>query len=157
MILVERRRTGHVAAGVIERIDRSARRRAGVKCAARGARRRSVEATGSQRGRNLESQEEDNRSTASHGQQRRVRDAFLAEGRALAGRQLLFGPAGCMAEFMQQRRRLRENERNQREADEPMSATRTQDSTLRSVGRNTSGNTGVPLSPPHRPLSPPCL
>ncbi len=131
MILVELKRVGREGAGVIERIDRSARRRAGEKSAARGAQHRGFEATGSQRARDLESQEKDDRGTTGHDQQRRVRDAFLAEGRALAGRELLVGPAGGMAEFMQQRRRLREQERNQREGDQPMATGRTQDDSLR--------------------------
>ena len=116
---------------MIERIDRSARRSAGEKGAVRGAQHRGVEATGSQRARSLEGQEKHDGSTAGHGQQRRVRDAFLAEGRALAGRELLVGPAGGMAQFMQQRRRLREQERNQREGDQPMATGRTQDDSLR--------------------------
>lgn len=120
-----------MAAGVIERIDRSARRSAGEKCAACGAQHRGFEATGSQRARDLESQEKDDRGTAGHGQQRGVRDTFLAEGRALAGRELLVGPAGGMAEFMQQRRRLRKQERNQRESDQPMATGRIQDRSLR--------------------------
>ncbi len=120
-----------MAAGVIERIDRSARRSAGEKSAACGAQHRGFEATGSQRARDLESQEKDDRGTAGHGQQRGVRDTLLAEGRALAGRELLVGPAGGMAEFMQQRRRLREQERNQREGDQPMATGRTQDHSLR--------------------------
>ena len=124
-------RPAAMAAGVIERIDRSARRCAGEKGAARGAQRRGVEATGPQRARDLERQEEDDRGAAGHGQQRRVRDAFLAEGRAFAGRELLVGPAGGMTELMQQRRRLREQERNQREGDQPMATRRTQDDSLR--------------------------
>jgi hypothetical protein len=131
MILVECRQTSRMAVRVIERIDRSARRSAGEKSAARGAQHRGFEATGSQRARDLKSQEKDDRGTAGHGQQRRVRDAFLAEGRALAGRELLVGPAGGMAELMQQRRRLRKQERNQREGDQPMATGRTQDDSLR--------------------------
>jgi hypothetical protein len=120
-----------MAAGVSERFDRSARRCAGEKGAARGAQRRGFEAAGPQQAQALESQQEDDRSTASHGQQRRVRDAFLAEGRTLAGRELLVGSAGGMAEFMQHRRRLRKQERNQREGGQPMATRRTQDDSLR--------------------------
>jgi hypothetical protein len=131
MILVECRQASRMAAGVIERIDRSARRGAGEKTSSRGAQHRGLEATGSQCARDLERQEKDDRGTTGHGQQRRVRDAFLAEGRALAGWELLVWPAGGMAEFMQQRRRLREKERNQRAGDQPMATGRTQDDSLR--------------------------
>jgi len=131
MILVECGQTSRMAAGVIERFDRSARRSAGEKSAAGGAQHRGFEATGSQRARDLESQEKDDRGTADHGQQRGVRDTLLAEARALAGRELLVGPTGGMAEFMQQRRRLREQERNQREGDQPMATRRIQDHSLR--------------------------
>jgi hypothetical protein len=131
MILVERRLTGREAAGVIERIDRSARWGAGEKGAALGAQHRGFEATGSQRARDLESQEKDDCGTAGHGQQRGVRDTFLAEGRALASRELLVGPVGGMAELMQQRGRLREQERNQREGDQPMATGRTHGQSLR--------------------------
>jgi hypothetical protein len=138
MILVECGTTGRRRAGAIERIDRSARRSASEKSAARGARHRGVDVTGSQRTRELEGQEDDDGSTAGHGQQWRMRDAFLAEAGALAGRQLLVGPAGGMAELVQQRRRLREQERNQREDGEPMATGRTQDDTLRSRAPDTS-------------------
>jgi len=139
MILVERRLPDRDAAGVIERIDRSARRSAGEKGTERGAQRRGFEATGSQRAGDLKRQEEYDRGTAGHGQQRRVRDAFLAEAGAFPGRELLVGPAGGMTQFMQQRRRLREQERNQREADEPVTTGRTQDDALRAKAGNTSG------------------
>ena len=152
MILEERRQTDRVAAGVIERIDPSARRSAGEKSAARGARLRGVEATGSQRARDLEGQEKDERGTAGHGQQRCVRDAFLAEGRALADRELLVGPTGGMAEFMQQRRRLCEQERNQRASGQPVTTGRNQDDTLRSKGRNTNGMPRTLLAAPPRVL-----
>ena len=90
-----------MAAGVIERIDRSARRSAGEKSAVCGALHQGVAATGSQRAGNLESQEECDRCTAGHGQQRRVRDAFLAEAGAFPGRDLLVGAVGRMTHFMQ--------------------------------------------------------
>jgi len=131
MILVDQRLTGREAAGVIERIDRSARRSAGEKGAVRGAQHRGLEATGSQRARDLEGQEKYGRGTAGHGQQRRVRDAFLAEAGAFPGRELLVGPTGRMTQFMQQRRRLRKEERNQREGGQPVATGRTQDDTLR--------------------------
>ncbi|MDH4073492.1 MAG: hypothetical protein OEV41_10360 [Gammaproteobacteria bacterium] len=139
MILVELRLNGREAADVIEWIDRSARRSAGVKGAVRCAPHRNVETTGSQRAGDLESKEKDDRSTAGHGQQRRVRDAFLAEGRALAGGELLVGSAGGVTEFMQQRCRLREQERNQCKADEPVTTGRTQDDTLLAKAGDTSG------------------
>jgi hypothetical protein len=139
LILVERRLTGREAAGVIERIDRSARRSAGEKSAARGAQHRGFETTGSQRAGDLESQEEYDRGTADHGQQRRVRDAFLAEAGAFPGRELLVGPAGGMTQFMQQRRRLRKEERNQCKADEPVTTGRTQDDALLAKTGDTSG------------------
>ena len=139
MILVERRSTGREVAGVIERIDRSARRRAGEKGAVRGAQHRSVKTTGSQRSQNLEGEEKHDGSAASNEQQRCVRDAFLAEAGPLPGRELLVGPAGGMTQFMQQRRRLREQKRNQRQADEPMTTGRTQDDSLRAYAGNTSG------------------
>ena len=60
-----------------------------------------------------------------------MRDAFGAEVGAFAGRQLLVGPVGGMTNLMQQRRRLREQERNQREGDQPMATGRTQDDSLR--------------------------
>ncbi len=138
MILAECRRTDRKAAGAIERGNRSARRSAGEKGAACGARGRGLEATGSQRTRDLESQEDDDSRTAGHGQQRCVRNAFFAKGRALAGRELLVGPAGGMAEFMQQRCRLREQERNQREGNQPVATGRTQDDTLHSKAGNTN-------------------
>jgi hypothetical protein len=56
MILGEFRQTNRIAAGVIERFDRSARRSAGEKGAARGAQHRGFKATGSQRARNQESE-----------------------------------------------------------------------------------------------------
>ena len=115
---------------MIERIDRSARRSAGEKSGARSAQRRGFEATGSQRACNLQGEEEHDGSAAGHGQQRRLRDAFLAERRALAGRELLVGPAGGMAQLMQQRRRLREQERDQREGGQPAATGRTQDGSL---------------------------
>jgi len=139
-------------AGVIERIDRSARRSAGGKSSSRGAQRRGFEATGSQRARDLESQEKDDRGTTGHGQQRRVRDAFLAEGRALADRELLVRPTGGMAEFMQQRRRLREQERNQRASGQPVTTGRNQDDALRSKDRNTNGMPRTLLAAPPRVL-----
>ena len=146
MILVECRQTGRRRASAIERIDRSARRSACEKGAARGAQHRGVDATGSQRTREREGQEDDDGSAAGHGQQWRVRDAFLAEAGALAGRQLLVGPAGGMAELVQQRRRLREQERNQREDGEPMATGRTQDDSLRCRAPDTSAKPRTPLA-----------
>jgi len=72
MILVERRLPGRKAAGMIDRIDRSARRRAGEKSPVRSAQHRGVEAAGPQRAGDLERQEEYERGTAGHGQQRCV-------------------------------------------------------------------------------------
>lgn len=138
MILAEYRQTSRKAAGAIERIDRSARRSAGEKGAARSAQRGCVETTGSQRARDLERQENDDGAAAGHCQQRRVRHAILAEAGALAGRKRLVGPAGCMTELMQQRRRLREQERNQRKDGQPMATGRTQDDMLRSKAPNTN-------------------
>jgi hypothetical protein len=131
MILVECRQTSRMAAGVIERIDRSARRRAGEKGAVRGARHRGVKTTGSQRARNLEGEEKHEGSAAGNDQQRRMRYAFLAEAGPFPGRERLVGPAGGMAELMQHRCRLREQERNQREGGQQMATGRTQDDSLR--------------------------
>jgi len=104
MILDERKPTGRETAGVSGRIDRSARRGAGEKGAARGAQHRGIHTTGSQRAQNLQGDEKHDGRTAGNDQQRRVRDAFLAEAGAFPGWELLVGPAGGMAQFMQQRR-----------------------------------------------------
>jgi len=138
MILVECSQTGRKPAGTIERNDRSARRSAGEKGAVRSAQRRGVEATGSQRARELEGEEDDDGGAAGHGQQRRVRDAFLAQAGALAGGKLLVGPTRGVTQLMQQRCRLREQERNQREDGQPVATGRTQDDTLRSKARDTN-------------------
>jgi hypothetical protein len=122
---------GREAAGVIERSDRSARRSASEKGAARGTQHRSVAATGAQYAQDLERQENGDGRAAGHDQQRRVRDAILAEAGALAGWQLLVGAAGGVPELVQHRHRLRAQERDQREDDQPMATGRAQDDTLR--------------------------
>ncbi len=152
MILVECRQTGRERAGAIERIDRSARRGAGEKGAARDAQRRGVEAVGSQQTHHLEGQEDDDGGTARHGQQRRVRNAFLAKAGSFASRKLLVGPAGGVPELVQQRRRLREQERNQRKDGEPVATGRTQDDTLRSSAGNSNAKPPTTLATPRKVL-----
>jgi len=80
--------------------------------------------------RNLERKEEDHCRTAGHGQQWRVRDTVRADARMLARRRRAIGTAGGVAQLVQQRGRLREEQRNRCEAYEPISPSRLQGAAL---------------------------
>jgi hypothetical protein len=81
-----------------------------------------------------------------------VRNALLAEAGAFAGWQLLVRPAGCVTELMQQRRRLREQERNQRKDSQPMATRRTQDDILRGRPGDTNAKPPTLLAAPGKVL-----
>lgn len=85
--------------------------------------------------RNLERKEEDHGRTAGHGQQWSVRDTVCADARMLTGRRRLFRTGRGMAHLVQQRGRLRKEERNRRQADEPISPSRLQGAALHGRGQ----------------------
>lgn len=86
-----------------------------------------------QQAEGLQREEQGHHRAAGHDQQRRVRNALLAERRAFAGGQRGVGAARCMGKLMQQGRRLRKDERNQRAAGQPVSMRAIQDPKLRAV------------------------
>jgi len=114
----------------IERDCRSARRSARTIRAMDSAYGGRAEIARPHHAPDLERKEEDHCRTAGHGQQWGVRDAVYADARMLTGRRRLFRTGRGMAHLVQQRGRLRKEERNRRQADEPISPNRLQGAAL---------------------------
>ena len=99
---------------------RSARRSARTIRATDGAYGGRTETARPHCARDLQRKEQDQRRTASHGQQWGVRDTIDADARMLARGRWTIGTAGGMAQLVQQRRRLREEQRNRCEKNQPV-------------------------------------